>query len=306
MAKHKFPVLRFESQNNAVVEDEDDGRFIKYWMKDSTLGRCLFKAASPFEFSPQQVRMDWREKVACELGKSICLPMARTELATLKLKTNEFLAGSISVDYNLHRNRVISLRSFLEEVDPSYDNAYSPDYLDSYNVRNVMQQLDTHRVRLPSDWQPIEGVNSGADLLVGYLMFDCWLSATDRHDENIEIAIDADGYYLCPSFDHGDCLGSKLSPQELQSKNFKLPKLTESCWWEEEEISTIRAFEIGANLAPDAANAWKQQLDRITIEEIEGIFERIPDELIAPVEANFAIELLDYNRQQIIRRSQSL
>ena len=195
------------------------------------------------------------------------------------------------------------MRSFLSKVDPNYDNAYSEDYIDGYNVQNAIEQLRTHRVGLPPDWQQIEGTQDAADVLVGYLMFDCWLSATDRHDENIEIAIDADGYYLCPSFDHGDCLGSKLSPQELQSKNFKLPKLTESCWWEEEEISTIRAFEIGANLAPDAANAWKRQLDRITIEEIEGIFGQIPDELIDPVEADFAIELLDYNRQQIMSLS---
>ena len=132
--------------------------------------------------------------------------------------------------------------------------------------------------------------------------------ATDRHDENLEIAISESGYFLCPTFDHGDCLGSKLAQDEQQSGNFTDPRLMESCWWETKtidansetvEITTARAFEIAAEIRPSAAIIWLERLRQINLERVADIFSRIPDGLITLNETRFSTELLDYNRQNI-------
>ncbi len=99
MATSKFPIYRLEDRSTTEIGREDDGRFFKYWANGTKLGRCLFKAAFPYDSSVdyryaeakasptprfrQQHRMDWREKVAAELGNLLGLPMAQTELATI-------------------------------------------------------------------------------------------------------------------------------------------------------------------------------------------------------------------------------
>jgi len=266
----KFPIYQLENRSEVEIDEEEDGRFYKYWTNETNLGRCLFKAAFPYGDNPKQHRMDWREKVAGELGLLIGLPMARTELASIYVADRDtWMPGSISVDYTPDRCKVISIRDFLSQADPNYDSAYSESFEDGYNVSNVILYLHQNSVGLPLGWNGIEGIEDGVDLLVGYLLLDAWLGATDRHDENLEIAISESGYFLCPTFDHGDCLGSKLDREEQQFGNFIDPRLMESCWWETQtiatrsetiEITTIRAFEIAVKIRPIAAVIWVERL----------------------------------------------
>lgn len=284
------------------IKREDDGRFLKSWIEPKDLGRGLFKAGNAIDPTASQQRLDWREKVAFELGKLINLPVAKTELANFRSSKNQpKIPGTISFDYTPNNAEVISLRKFITEADADYDSSYSNDFDDGYNVVNVIDLFDRHSVGLPHDWKTIDGINDAADLLVGYLMLDTWLGATDRHDENLEIAISSTGYSLCPTFDHGDCLGSKLTDNEQNLDNLSNPRLSESCWWEKDvEISTIRALEIAGGIRPDAAAIWQKQLARITPKQIAEIFDRIPDDLINPTSAKFAQDLLAYNQQHIL------
>jgi hypothetical protein len=80
MAKSKFSIYQIGDLGDLKIE-EDNGRFDKYWINHPELGRCLFKAASSIDSTPERQQMDWREKVAFELGKLISLPMAQTEFA---------------------------------------------------------------------------------------------------------------------------------------------------------------------------------------------------------------------------------
>ncbi len=307
----KFPIYRLENSSGVEIDDEEDGRFYKYWTNQTNFGRCLFKAAFPYGANPKQHRMDWREKVSCELGQLLGLPMARTELASIYVANGDtWMPGSISVDYTPNNCKVISIRDFLSQADPNYDSAYSESFEDGYNVSNVMFYLEQNSVGLPLSWNGIEGIEDGSDLLVGYLLIDAWLGATDRHDENLEIAISESGYSLCPTFDHGDCLGSKLAQEEQQSGNFTDPRLMESCWWETQtiddrsetiEITTIRALEIAANIRPSAAVIWLERLRQINLAQIVDVLSRIPADLITLNETRFSMELLEYNRQQIFK-----
>jgi hypothetical protein len=298
----KFLVYNIVNTSLSEIQNEDDGRFFKSWIEPKNLGRGLFKAGVAIEPTASQQRFDWREKAAFELGKLMNLPMAKTELASFRSsKDRPAILGTISFDYTPNNATVISLREFLSQADADYDRAYDDDFDDGYNIVNVIGLFARHAVGLPHDWKAIEGINDAADLLVGYLMLDTWLGATDRHDENLEIAISSTGYSLCPTFDHGDCLGSKLADNEQNLDNLTNPRLSESCWWEKhEEISTIRALEIAANIRSNAAVIWQEQLARITPKQIAEIFDRIPDDLITPTSAKFAQDLLAYNQQHIL------
>jgi hypothetical protein len=314
-----FPIYRADPgtrlSNN--TKNDSEGRFYKYWCVDAApaieniplLGRCLFKAATPDDFTPAQRRLDWSEKVAAELGKLIGIPTAHTELAVgYATERQTYIDGTISVDYTPFGAQIISGRGFLSTVDPLFD-VDQPGGLDPYNVENVLHHLHKNSVGLPLGYALPSGIDQGVELMVGYLLFDAWLSATDRHDENWEIAVSSNGYALCPTFDHGDSLGVKLSDRDRDSKNFADPALAESCWWENRmqdgraestEISSLRAFTIAAGLFPDAARIWQEELAQVTSAQIREIFEQIPDNRITLGASSFAISLLEFNHHQLI------
>jgi hypothetical protein len=307
----KFPIYRVEPayRSIAITQSDSEGRFYKYWCNHPQLGSCLFKAAAPDGFTPEQRRLDWSEKTAAELGKLLELPVARTELAIgFDRERQMYIPGTLSANYIPSGGQAISGRRFLASVDPLYD-VERFDGIDLYNVENILRHLQENFVGLPREWSPPIGIETGADLMLGYLIFDSWLSATDRHDENWELALLDDGYRLCPTFDHGDSLGVNLSDRERETRNFDQFKLTQSCWWnnsvidgavESLEITTADAFAIGATLRSDAAKIWQEKLAVITPEQIDGIFARIPDEIITPIMDEFARELLVYNQEKII------
>jgi hypothetical protein len=312
-----FPIYRVEPKDrygtNTGVDGE--GRFYKYWCNHPELGHCLFKAASPDGFTPRERRWDWSEKVAAELGKLLGLPIARTELAIgYAQELGGYIDGTLSVDYTPMNGQVMSCRRFLSIVDPLYD-VESLDGLDAYNVENVLHYLQAHSVSLPLNWNPPVGIENGADVMVGYLLFDALISATDRHDENLELAILEEGYFLCPTFDHGDSLGVKLLAESRSIENLQDPKLVESCWWqnftidgrvETVEISNIEAFNIAAELRPMAAIIWLKMLTQIKTDDIHAIFEQLPTERVDKVTSQFTIDLLDFNLQNLLSGSERL
>ncbi len=312
-----FPIYRVEPKDRYGTDTgvDAEGRFYKYWCNHPELGHCLFKAASPDGFTPRERRWDWSEKVAAELGKLLGLPITRTELAIgYAQELGGYIDGTLSIDYTPRNGQVMSCRRFLSLVDPLYE-VESLDGLDAYTVENVLHYLQAHSVGLPVNWHPPSGIETGADVMVGYLLFDALISATDRHDENLELAILEEGYFLCPTFDHGDSLGAKLLAESKSISNLQDPKLIESCWWhnltieervEAVEISNIEAFDIAAKLRLIAAIRWLEILAQIKTDDIHMIFEQLPAERIERVTSQFAIDLLDFNRQKLLSRSKSL
>jgi hypothetical protein len=311
----EYPIYQVEqveaNLSNSGIDSE--GRFYKYWCSHPQLGRCLFKAAAPDGFTVKERRLDWHEKVAAELGKLLGLPIARTEFAVGYVQELEtYISGTLSVDYTPVGGQIMSGRRFLSIADPSYD-VEQVDGADFYNIENILSRLQENSVGLPLNWIPPSApmaIEDGVDLMVGYLLFDAWLSATDRHDENWELALLEDGYRLCPTFDHGDSLGAKLSLGEIRGKDFGSAKLVESCWWKNRlvggqvsavEISTAEAFAIGAELRPLAARAWLECLDVVDAGDIQRIFEQVPMVVVDAERSQFAIDLLEFNRQNLLK-----
>jgi hypothetical protein len=307
---NNFPVYRVERSTRDFDTNERDaeGRFFKFWCHHAELGRVLFKEAASDKLLIHQRRFDWSEKVAAELGKLLGLPIAQTELAiAFSPEKQEYVEGTVSVDYRSGEERVISGRQFLSMVDPNFDGIPTSSG-DPYNIPNILHHLQENAVGLPQNWLPPMGIETGADLMVGYLLFDCWISATDRHDENWEIALVEEGHILCPTYDHGDSLGVKLSRESILSQNFQDPGLIESCWWASQEIngrmraveiSNQQAFATAAEIRPMAASIWVEKLRQVRSPDIIKIIAKIPTARINSALSQFTIALLDFNSGEL-------
>lgn len=293
-----------------IIENQKSvGQQVKSWFYDEIsnnvdtkreyLGKCLFKEFRPANSASLDARTDWAEKVVYEITKLLGLPSARYEFGTGYLgDLPEVQAGIISVNcVPINGRNQQSGKRFLMEI-------LGLDY--KYTVENVLYALNLAEVRSPSDYL-IDGIKTGAETFVGYLLLDCLTNNTDRHVGNWE-SIRVDGKLeLLPTYDHGTSLGSIGSDRQ---KTKLISSLTDSinrinrCPFVAEDretyLSTFDAFTRSAKLYPEATKIWQDKLRLITLEQIEEIFARIPKGRITPIAATFAKTLLEYNRSQIL------
>ena len=278
---------------------ESDGAVPKGWIEQSPLGRVLFKEAASKRSRIVESRSDWTEKVASELNQLLILPTARYELADLVEKNGTKVPGSISTDLNqADDDRRIPLKELLEQSIPGYNQ------VNDYQVKNVVQSLLNGDVKLPPDYEVPEGIEDGADMFVGILLLDAIVNNEDRHDHNIDIVRQINGEsYISPVFDNGSSLGS------VETDNFRnqtSPKQYSDKYsvsffdFQSSDITGIEAFKQAAELRPLAAKVWLDRLASIKPEQIQNIFDSLPDNRITPVAKAFATELLDYNRTQLL------
>jgi hypothetical protein len=112
---------------------------------------------------------------------------------------------------------------------------------------------------------------------------------------------------ILPTYDHGTSLGSIGSDNQktriISSLADNINQINRCPFLEGERgnyLSTFDAFARAAKLYPEAAQIWIEKLRAITPEQIEEIFNRIPEGRITPTAATFAKALLEYNRAQIL------
>ena len=295
---------KFEVFAVAVAElqraSESDGAVPKGWIEQSPLGRVLFKEAASKRSRITESRSDWTEKVTSELSQLLVLPAARYELADLIETDGTKVPGSISVDLlQAGDDRRIPLQELLEQSIPSYDQA------NDYQVKNVIQTLLDTEVKLPPNYEVPDGIKDGADMFVGILLLDAVVSNEDRHDHNIEIVQRANGeLYISPVFDNGSSLGSTETDRNRSQTSPKQYSDEYSISFfdgQSSDITGIEAFKQAAELRPEAARVWLERLASIKPEQIQSIFDRLPDNRITTEAKSFATELLDYNRTQLLK-----
>jgi hypothetical protein len=156
---------------------EEDGVLRKDWYDHPELGKCLFKESCPSQAIITEARTDWTEKVVFELAKLLNLPIARYELAD----------GYFS-DFSTIVEGVISLNCIPSNVDEVFTGQkllaqfvnYNADNPSQYTIENVLKALDLANVKPPSNWeQPIAGINTGAEIFVGYILLDTFVNNSD-------------------------------------------------------------------------------------------------------------------------------
>ncbi len=288
--------LRRSSESNGIIP--------KGWIREPTLGRVLFKEAASKRSRIIESRSDWTEKAISELNQLLTLPAARYELADLNEIDGTKVPGSISVDLmQAGDDERIPLKELLEQSIPNYNQA------NDYQVQNVIQTLLDGLVKLPPNYEVPDGIEHGADMFVGILLLDAIVSNEDRHDHNIDIVRQANGEsYISPVFDNGSSLGStetdrfrsQMSPEQYSKYSVSFFDFQSS------DITGIEAFKQAAELRPKAAKIWLDRLLRIQPEQIQSIFDRLPDNRITESAKLFAIEILNYNCTQLLDYRQKL
>jgi hypothetical protein len=296
-----FPIYQLTEEMKVVTDRPKQlkGVLNKSWYEHPELGLCLFKAATSPRMPIPNVRNDWSEKVVYEISKLLDLPAARYEFA---LAWNEerqsFIEGSLSINCLPSGFESIAGGDFLTSSIRDYETGYPS----SYSVENVLTSLAQNEVGCPQNWAGITGIARATDLFVGYLILDAVCTGVDRHPNNWEVMLGDGRLDLVPSFDHGSSLGGNLSESTrvtIAASDFD-PNLMKSAFWNNAgRVNPIQAFEIAANLYPDAAQIWLGRLIQIDLDRIEAIFDRIPVERIRPLAAKFAQDLLESNRDRI-------
>ena len=286
----------------ALILDEqvEDGMLRKDWYLHPTLGKCLFKEAAPTQAIISDARTDWTEKVVNEIANLLSLPVARYELATGYFgRATKLVEGVISINCIPDNAQILTGEEFLTQVlDSNLDDPRQ------YTVENVLKALDLADVKIPSNWQQqIPGIDTGAKLFVGYMMLDCLVNNSDRHDHNWGVMAVGDNLELIPSFDHGLSLGS--TDEDEDKPNLSLAdyvnRYSQSCFQSGyNKLPTLTIFDRAAQLYPAAAIVWQERLKQVTSTQITAIFNRIPDGRITPIAAKFAIDLLAYNLERIL------
>lgn len=246
---------------------EEDGVLRKNWYNHPELGICLFKEASSSDWivnNERDVRTDWTEKAVSEICRLLNIPAAMYEFATGSFdKSPNITEGIVSVNCIPENSQVFTGENLLI----SNINGYKSDNLANYTVENVLKSLELANVLPPSNWQQsITGIDTGAELFVGYLMLDALCVNRDRHYHNWGVMAVGKQIELIPSFDHGLSLGGTDNINlavDRYANRFKSP--FQSCT--QQQLSTFSAFEIAAQLYPNATKIWQQQLKNITTQK---------------------------------------
>jgi hypothetical protein len=297
----KYQIYQLYSNISPLSGEAFDGVLRKNWYQIPNLGRCLFKEARPSQAIISESRSDWSEKVVNELAKLLNLPVAQYELATGYFEDPvKKIDGVISVNC-IPKNALVFTGEELLIEHINYDSE-NPS---QYTIENVLRSLDLANVKIPSNWeQPIAGINTGAELFVGYILLDTFANNSDRHDHNWSIMSVEDRLELVPSYDHGLSLGSTDEDEgklKLELSDY-VNRYSQSCFQEGyNKVPNLTVFDRAAKLYPEAAQIWLERLAMITSEQINEIFDRIPEERITPIAAIFAKDLLAYNQTELLK-----
>lgn len=282
----------------------------KTWFTHEDGRRWLFKANRP------GTGEDWAEKIAAELCALLDIPHAEYEFALWEGKRGIATPNLLTKGERLvHGNELLS--AFYTNYPHQDGHRYyrKPEY----TLDLVFQYLASHDLTLPPAWNSIPQVTTASDLFTGYLLLDAWISNTDRHDQNWAI-IERNGdtgivANLAPTFDHASSLGRELQDIERSDRlTTKDQQRTVAAYLQRGRSAFHRnpgdtramhpmdAFFVAARRYPDAAHTWQAQLEAVSMDTVITLFSRIPDERISSVGVDFAIKMLNTNRNLLLNK----
>jgi len=290
-----------------IAEDAPDsleqlGTKTKYWLHKNNK-RYLLKIGRA------NTGENWAEKVACELCGLLGLPHAHYDFAVWRKHKCVICETIVPKD-----GRLIMVNELLSEVHINYPTQQRYQVSD-HTIGRIAGLLNSSEVLLPLGWTPPGvGVNNAFDVFVGYLLLDAWIANQDRHHENWgEIAYN-DSIYLAPTYDHAASMGQNetdaVREDRLTKRDHKrhisayVEKARSAIYLKKSEpkpLLTVDVFAMAAKRRLMAAKLWRQMLGDITREQCLAIFERIPATEISETAIEFAIKLLEINKQRILK-----
>lgn len=236
----------------------------------------------------------WAEKVAAEVAALLAIPHARVELAEFQGQrgsiTQSFLPGGAAE--LAHGNEVLE------------DAIGAGNFHDSHHtIANIRQALN-------GIFRPL-GVHQQIQLqFVRFLVLDGVISNCDRHSENWGIVRTPEGLSLAPSYDHGSSLGRELfdTARERRLAEGTIGRYSERGRGgifrsdaDAHGLSPLQVVRTIAAEAPDLVGLALGGLEPADEAAFQAIIRRMPAGWMSDAAQSFALELMRYNRSELIR-----
>ena len=301
MTKAPFPTLDVRA---AGERDEPIGSKAKFWFRDPTdHSRWLFK------YARDGTGEHWAEKIAAELAELIGLPHAIVELARLDsepgIATRDFTSDQ-------RRKHLVHGNELLFRLDATYpkERGY---HVREHTLDAVRRAIKQSQAVLPS-WPWPVGVVTAWEGFVGYLLLDAWIGNTDRHHQNWGVLVEASGYAtLAPTFDHASSLGREIDDAERMRRLATADARGDMRAYAGKARSALydvggcgplhpcEAFVRAVRTSPIAGDAWISRLCRVDLDAVLDIVARVPERTMSVSARQFALALLQENRQRLVR-----
>jgi HipA-like C-terminal domain len=289
-----YPVL--EIQQNWVLQPEALGSKIKFWYAESNDAPLWL-----FKYPQTGTGQHWAEKIAAEVAEAIHVLHARVDLAVFQGARGSATESFARKGRELyHGNQVVAVH--ILGYDPDVDFKQS-----DHTLENIYRALD-------GTFVTDIGRRQAKGRLADYLVFDALIGNTDRHHENWGILYKQtksglDGF-VAPTFDHASSLGRELLDdrrRRLLSEQ-KVGRYSErargAIFWTREDPHAVSPLELvrrGAALYPDFFRLSLEPLRNIERRTFERIVRRIPADWMSQLERTFAVELMCYNLDELMR-----
>jgi hypothetical protein len=283
----EFSVVKISPAAFENAEEIEGGAAEKYRVNLPDIGTVILK------LDDESLNGAWVEKITYELAKLIDIPAATYEFAELFDERRAI----VSPNYLLPNHDERSGKSLLD--------GYFGQGNYSYTLDTVLTTIDVNEIEIPSDHNLPLQIKIATDLLIGYLIFDYWIDNIDRHYENWGIQIDSvtGRKELLPTYDHGLSLGFLLFDEEcldLAPANHVQNQSSAFSGNKGRSLSmNVMLVEV-ISIKPDVARVWIERIAQVNHNDIIELFDRIPEGWISNEKKLFAIDLLEFNRQQLM------
>jgi hypothetical protein len=252
---------------------------------------------------------DWSEKVCSELCNLLNLPHAEYDFAEWKSHK-----GVICPSFVPENGRLVLGNELLVTINKRYpkEQFYK---VQEHTLKVVLAIMKWKPLKVPIDWSGLTMIETALDVFIGYLMLDAWIGNQDRHHENWGLIVGPDlTVHLAPTFDHASSLGWNL-PDHIREERLKTNDQRKSVKQyverarsaffasrtSEKPMSTMVAFTEAMKLKPSAGRAWLQRIQSVPKTDISAIFSAIPKNRISPLGMEFALKMLEVNRERLVR-----
>lgn len=291
-----------------VLDDASDlpeqlGTKYKFWFRDASNQQCLFKEGRP------NTGENWAEKACCELCALLGIPHAHYDLAAWRHRS-----GVVSPTFVPDGGRLVHGNELLAKFVSDYERE-KRFRARQHTVAVVMGIMRFPGILLPSGHIPLEQIKNAAGMFVGYLMLDALIGNQDRHHENWGLIVLSEGkVMLAPTFDHASSLGrnetdaertARLTTRDQGRSVEKYVERAKSAFFHtptsERPFTTLEAFQEAAKLDPEARDYWLERLAATGLADYSGIFDNIPSQEITKPEREFALKMLEVNRDRLLR-----
>lgn len=239
---------------------------------------------------------DWSERVACEVGRALGIPVADVELAVhderLGVVSRRFVSDGEGL---VHGNELLPLPG-----DPDAEVRYTLDA-----VKGVLADV-APPVTHPS-------LPNAIDWFAGYLLLDALVGNTDRHIENWGVVrLAGDGDRLAPSFDHASSLGFLLNDdQRVEHVRGRDRNRTVAAYasrsrtkFDDRPHTNTVAFTALSELSPAAQRHWVTTIN--VTDSIEDVLVDMPESRMSPAAREFATRLYQENHAKLSQAFRSL